>query len=327
MEHKTKLNILITGGLGFIGSNLAHHLVKEGHRVSIIDILEPTSGGNLYNIRGIESDVEVLAGDIEDFSFLCKSIVRSDVVVNCAARTSHQNSMKDPLSNIDVNCTGVINLLEAVRRFNPDCKVIQIGTTTQFGILNYSPADENHPEFPLDIYSANKTVSEKYIQIYSKAHRVRASVVRLPNVFGPRAAIHSAEFTFNNYFIGLALQGRSITVFGKGEQLRNVLYIDDAIQAIISMMDPKAEGEVFLATANEHYSVAELAEATVKMIGGGSVTRVEWPQGRKSIEVGDAVFNNKKIREKLGWEPVVSLDAGLELTRDYYLKCRDRYHI
>ncbi len=327
MEDNKKLRILITGGLGFIGSNLAHHLVKDGHRVSLIDILEPTSGGNLYNIQGIEQDVELLAGDIEDFSFLCRSILKSDMVINCAARTSHQNSMKEPLSNIDVNCTGVINLLEAVRRFNPACKVIQIGTTTQMGVLSYSPADENHPEFPLDIYSANKTVSEKYVQIYSNSHAVRTAVLRLPNIYGPRAAIHSPEFTFNNFFIGLALQQKNITVFGDGSQLRNVLYIDDAIRATMAMMDPAADGGVFIAASDKHYSVAEIAETTVRVIGGGHVQHVEWPHGRKTIDVGDAVFSNKKIREALGWKPAVSLEAGLEMTKGYYQHCKDRYHI
>jgi UDP-glucose 4-epimerase len=230
--------------------------------------------------------------------------------------------MREPWLDQDTNSKAVINLLEAVRRFNCEGKFIQLGTTTQLGKLNYEPADEKHPEFPTDIYSANKSVSEKYVLIYSKAYRLRATVIRLSNVFGPKASIHSPEFTFNNYFIGLALQGRDITVFGEGLQLRNVIYIDDVIDSlIIASKKESTNEEVFYCAGDYHYSVAEIAEATVKYVNSGSVKFVNWPKDRKSTDFGDAIISNRKIKEFINWQPKFDLKTGLIKTKEYYETC------
>ena len=206
-------SVLITGGLGFIGSNLARKCVQLGLDVTIYDSLDPNSGGNLYNIAPFRNDVRLVIGDITNYEHLVQVLIDCELIINCAASSSHPYSMREPLLNLDVNSRGVINLLEAVKKVNRDATMVHLGTTTQFGPLHYQPADEYHPEFPTDIYSANKSVSEKYVLIYAKAHGLNASVVRLPNTYGPRAAIHSPEYTFNNYFVGLALQRNAITVF------------------------------------------------------------------------------------------------------------------
>tara|TARA_B100002003_G_scaffold231066_1_gene241744 strand:- start:16 stop:726 length:711 start_codon:yes stop_codon:yes gene_type:complete len=234
--------------------------------------------------------------------------------------------MQEPWIDADVNSKGMINLLEAVRRLNPKVKLVHLGTSTQLGKLQYRPADETHPEFPLDIYSANKSASEKYALIYSTAFGIHSTVIRLPNVFGPRASVHSSEFTFNNYFIGLALQGKNITVYGDGHQMRNVLYVDDAISALIlAAQSEKSSGEVFFAVGDEHFSVAEIAEATVKHMGAGKVVFVDWPTGKKAIDIGDAILSNKKIKEFLGWAQVKNLESGLTQTRTYFENCLDQY--
>ena len=234
--------------------------------------------------------------------------------------------MKEPVIDLDVNIRGSINLLEAIRRFNKEVKLVHIGTSTQLGGLSYQPADENHPEFPSDIYSANKSVSEKYALIYSKAFGICSSVVRLSNVFGPRASIHSSEFTFNNYFIGLALQGKNITIYGDGRQIRNVLYVDDAVSALLlAAQSEETVGEVFFAVSDEHFSVTEIAEATVKHIGAGSVVFVDWPKGKKAVDVGDAILTNKKIKGCLDWAPANTLESGLAQTKTYYENCMDQY--
>jgi len=234
--------------------------------------------------------------------------------------------MREPWIDLDVNSKGVINLLEAVRRFNPDVKFVHLGTSTQLGKLHYEPSDEHHPEFPRDIYSANKSVSEKYVLIYCQAHNMRGTVIRFSNVFGPRASIHSPEFTFNNYFIGLALQDKAITVFGEGEQKRNVTYIDDVTSALIlASLEEKTNGEVFFAVSEEHISVAEIAQLTVKYIGSGRVTFVEWPHGRKNIDIGDAIISNQKIKTFLNWSPQINVIDGLCLTKKYYQSCLDKY--
>ena len=318
--------VLITGGLGFIGSNLAHACVKLGAKVTIFDYLDPRSGGNIYNIEGIGDSVEMAFHDILNFDQVSQFITDKDIIFNCASSTSHSFSMREPWIDLDVNSKGVINLLEAVRRFNPDVRFIHIGTSTQLGKLQYQPSDENHPEFPTDIYSANKSVSEKYVLIYCRAHRLRGTVVRLSNVFGPRASIHSSEFTFNNFFIGLALQNKNITVFGQGAQIRNVTYVDDAVSALIlASQTDKTESEVIFAVSDEHLSIAEIAKLTVEHIGSGRVTCVDWPLGRKNIDIGDAIISNQKIKKLLDWEPQFDIRAGLDLTKIYYQPCLEKY--
>ncbi len=318
--------ILITGGFGFIGSNLALKCNKLGAEVTIFDCLDPRSGGNLYNINSFKDSVTLCFKDILNFDQISEHIVNKDIIFNCAASTSHSFSMKEPWIDMDVNSRGVINLLEAVRRFNKDVRFIHLGTTTQLGNLQYEPADEKHPEFPTDIYSANKTASEKYVLIYSKSYQINASVLRLSNVFGPRASIHSPEFTFNNYFIGLALQNKKIRLFGTGEQKRNVIYIDDAVNALLKASQVKnLKGEVLFAVGDSHYSVAEVAVNTVKYIGSGGVTYIDWPEDRKLIEVGDAIISNKKIKSLIDWEPEYSLKNGLLATKKYFGNCLQEY--
>ncbi len=311
--------IIITGGLGFIGSNIAHRCVEYNANVLIYDCLDPNSGGNLKNIEDIKEDIEIKFFDILDFSFLAESIKDKDIIFHCAASTSHPFSMKEPWQNLDVNSMGVINLLEASRRFNPTLRIIHIGTTTQIGKLRYQPADENHPEFPTDIYSANKCVSEKYVLIYGARYGLPVTVIRLPNVYGPRAAIHSSDFTFNNYFIGLSLQGKDITIYGTGEQLRNILYIKDAVDGIIrAVLSDKTIGETYFVTSDDHHSVADIARTTSDCIGG-SVRHINWPDDRKAIDIGDAIISNKKFKTTLNWNPSVKLHEGLNLTKKYYI--------
>ena len=318
--------ILITGGLGFIGSNLAHKCIKLGAEVTIFDCLDPRSGGNLYNVRDFKDSVELCFKDILNFDQISEHVVNKDIIFNCAASTSHSFSMKEPWIDMDVNSRGVINLLEAVRRFNRKVRFIHIGTTTQLGHLQYEPADEKHPEFPTDIYSANKCVSEKYVLIYSKSYQIDAFVIRLSNVFGPRASIHSPEFTFNNYFIGLALQNKKINLFGTGEQKRNVIYVADAVDALIKSSQAKnLTGEVLFAVGDSHYSVAEVAEKTVKYIGSGKVVYIDWPKDRQLIEIGNAVISNKKIKELINWKPGYSLEDGLLATKEYFQPCLQEY--
>ena len=318
--------ILITGGLGFVGSNLARRCLEMGAQVSIFDNLDSHSGGNFYNILGIQNSVELHYHDILDFDRMVEHVVGKDIIFNCAASTSHPFSMREPWLDMDVNSRGVINLLEALRRFNPEAKFIHIGTSTQLGRLHYQPADEDHPEFPLDIYSANKSVSEKYVLIYAHAYHLRASVIRLSNVYGPRASIHSPEFTFNNYFIGLALQGRNISIYGEGAQKRNLIYVDDAVEALVgTALNNEMDGMTCFAVGDEHFSIDEIAHTIVKVIVKGSVSHIPWPAERQATEVGDAILSNARIKKMLDWQPRQNFLSGMEKTRDYYLECLERY--
>lgn len=317
--------VLITGGLGFIGSNLARQCLALGAKVSIYDCLDPRSGGNIFNAHDIKDSVEIIFNDIRSFEGLSAAIVDKELIFNCAAYTSHPKAMQDPLIDIDVNCKGVINLLEAARRSNPRAKIVHIGTSTQIGRMRFEPVTELHPEFPVDIYSANKGVSEKYVLIYASAYGMRTTVVRLANVFGPRSNIKSSDFGFINYFIGLALQGKELTVFGKGEQLRNISYVEDCISALIMASQNEAtNGEVFFAAADQQYNVAEIAREITSVIGG-TVKFIDWPKDREVIEIGDAVISNKKIKSALEWTPRYDLNSGLIKTRDYFADCLNQY--
>lgn len=317
--------VLITGGLGFIGSNLARQCLALGAKVSIYDCLDPRSGGNIFNAHDIKDSVEIIFNDIRSFEGLSAAIVDKELIFNCAAYTSHPKAMQDPLIDIDVNCKGVINLLEAARRSNPQAKIVHIGTSTQIGRMRFEPVTELHPEFPVDIYSANKGVSEKYVLIYASAYGMRTTVVRLANVFGPRSNIKSSDFGFINYFIGLALQGKELTVFGKGEQLRNISYVEDCTSALIMASQNEAtNGEVFFAAADQQYNVAEIAREITSVIGG-TVKFIDWPKDREVIEIGDAVISNKKIKSALEWTPRYDLNSGLIKTRDYFADCLNQY--
>ena len=311
-------HVLITGGLGFIGSNLAMCCLERGGEVTIYDCLDPRSGGNMYNIAPIEKDVRVVLNDIRSFEGVSNVIRGHEIVFNCAAFTSHPNSMKEPIVDIEVNCTGVINILEAVRRFNPNCRIVHIGTSTQIGRMIHSPVDETHPEFPVDIYSANKTASEKYVLIYGSAYGMDTSVVRLANVYGPRSNIKSPDFGFMNYFIGLGLQGKEITVFGEGKQLRTITFVRDVVDALVAVAESEVgRGQVYFAVADRQYTVSEIATSIVDVIGG-RLRFVEWPRDREAIEIGDAVISNKKIREALDWSAKFELRDGLQITREYF---------
>jgi UDP-glucose 4-epimerase len=318
--------ILITGGLGFIGSNLAHKCLELGARVTIYDSLAINSGGNIFNIEGIKDDIEIIFSDILDFNEVVHAIHDKDILFNCAASTSHPQSMHQPFLDLDVNSKGLLILLDSAKRFNKNIKFVHIGTSTQLGNLKYTPANEEHPEFPTDIYSANKSVSEKYALIYSKAYGMDITVIRLSNVYGPRACINSADFTFNNYFIGLSIQNKEITIFGDGKQLRNFLYIEDAISAlIIASQSEKTKGEVFFAVGDTHCSVAEIAEKIISVFNAGSLKFISWPPDRKATEIGDAIISNEKIKKTLLWKPMFNLESGLEETRIYFAKYSNHY--
>jgi len=317
--------VLITGGLGFIGSNLACHCLALGAEVSIYDCLDPRSGGNIFNAHDIIDSVEIIFNDIRSSEGLSAAVEDKDVIFNCAAYTSHPNSMKDPLIDVDVNCKGVINLLEAARHSNPEAKIVHVGTSTQIGRMRFNPVTELHPEFPVDIYSANKSVSEKYVLIYANAYGMRTTVVRLANVFGPRSNIKNSDFGFINYFIGLALQGKELTVFGKGEQLRNVSYVEDCTSALIlAAQNDSTNGQVFFAAGDKQYNVAELAREITSLIGG-AVRFMDWPKDREAIEIGDAVISNEKIKSALNWAPRYNLNSGLLKTKEYFSHCLNEY--
>lgn len=310
------MNILVIGGAGFLGANLVRRcLAERSNRVTVLDLLDPMLKATTHNLRPVWDRIRFVRGDMADEPLIAELVQGQDVIFNCAAQTSHPLSLQDPIRDAEINCIGNLKVLEAVRLLNPQAVVVYTSSSTVIGRAAGDVIDENHGEKPLDIYSANKGVAEKYYRIYNRVHDLKTVVLRFANLFGPYGKGYP-EFGFINYFIEEAWAGKDITIFGSGKQTRNVLYVEDAVEILYrSAQDPRLIGEAFFATHHEHHSVIEIAESIVRTFGRGKLSQIEWPEGRKRIEIDDVRISSDLLRGITGWKPEYSLEQGLERTR------------
>lgn len=310
--------VLVTGGLGFIGSNLALRLVELGAHVTLIDSLTPTYGGNLFNVHGFESRVRVNISDVRDPHSMRHLIQGQDILFNLAGQTSHLDSMNDPYTDLDINCRSQLSILEACRHHNPGVRVVFASTRQIYGKPDYQPVDEKHLLRPVDVNGINKMAGEWYHILYNNVYGVRACALRLTNTYGPRMRIKDARQTFLGVWIKLLLEGKPFEVWG-GEQLRDFTYVDDCVHAmLLAAVNDGAYGKVYNVGGHPPLSLRRLAELLVDVSGGGEFAVKEFPADRKRIDIGDYYADDAAIRAALGWQPVVSLAEGLRRTVDYF---------
>ncbi len=309
------MNALIVGGAGFLGTNLTRACLRAGETVTVVDSLEPRLRSTLAGLEDVRDRVRFVQADMRDVDAMKAVVEDQDVIFNCAGQTSHPISMSDPTFDIEMNCKGHVGLLEAVRASNPKATVVYTSTSTVVGKAVRTPIDETHPELPLDMYSANKLAGEKYYRIYHTAHGLKTVSIRFANLYGPYGK-GFPEFGFINYFIHLAWARGEIRLFGHGNQQRNVLFVDDACEALrLAAREPRLHGQVAFAAHESHVSVGEIARQIVATLGRGSVTHVEWPEDRKRIEVDDVEIASTRFRDLVSWRATRSLVEGLEITR------------
>lgn len=311
--------VLITGGLGFLGSNLAIRLAGIGAEVTIADNFQPDHGANWRNIHGIADKVKVNLCDIRDASAMERLVKGRETIFHIAGQTSHTDSMKDPFPDIDINCRGNAVLLEAVRKNNPEARIVYASTRAVYGAPASVPVSESVLPNPVDIYGADKLAAEHYHLIYHRAHGIPVVALRFSNGYGPRAQIRHPKYGILNWFVGLILRGETIRVFGDGAQLRDYTYVDDMVGAfLLAGMRPEAVGKVYNVAAKERIKFIDMVKALIEAAGQGDFEMVPWPDEYKKIEVGDFAADSSLIENELGWAPEIGFETGLKMTFSYY---------
>lgn len=319
-------DVMITGGLGFIGSNLGRHLLEYGARIILVDSLIPDYGGNPFNIKGIEDKVKVNIADIRDRSGINHLVKGRDYIFNLAGQVSHIDSMRDPMTDLEINCRSQLSLLQACRENNPEVKVIFAGTRQVYGKPNYIPVDEAHPLQPTDVNGINKMAGEWYHILYNKIYGIRTVSLRLTNTYGPRLLMKHNRQGFISWFIRQVIDGEEITIFGNGQQKRDVNYVDDVAKAFMLVAaSEKANGKIYNLGGKEPITLLELTRKIIEVAGTGSYTLKPFPAEKKRIDIGDYWGDYRKINAELGWEPEVEIEDGLEETIEYYRKHKEHY--
>jgi UDP-glucose 4-epimerase len=325
-EYYANKRILITGGLGFIGSNLARRLVELGARVLLVDSLVPAYGGNLFNVHGIEDRLQVNIADVRDEYSMDYLVREHDIIFNLAGQVSHIDSMRDPYTDLEINCRAQLSILEACRKHNPTVQILFAGTRQQYGRPLYLPVDEQHPMYPTDVNGVNKMAGEWYHIVYHRAYGLRTCSLRLTNTYGPRMLVKNSRQTALGWFVRLALDDQEIEIWGDGKQLRDYNYVDDVVDAFLrAAACEEARGQIYNLGGRQPVSHLKLIDTLIAVAGTGSYRLKPWPPERKKIDIGDVYSSYTLIQETLGWEPQVELREGLERTVAFYREYKEEY--
>lgn len=308
------VRVLVTGGLGFIGSNLVHRLHALGARVMVVDALVPGHGGDRANLDGLGTAVEVIVGDLRDRLLMENLVATQDVIFNLAGQISHEDSMRDPFTDLEHNTRAPLTLLEACRTANPTVKIVFTATRQQYGRPQYLPVDERHPMRPVDVNGVNKWAGEYYHLLYHDVYGMRTCSLRLTNCYGPRQVTDRHTQGAFPFFIGLALAGRPITLYDQGQFRRDINYVDDVVEALLLAGEHDAAiGEAFN-LGSPPVSLREFVETLGDVVGGVDLHFIPYPPARKAIEIGDTFCEYGKISRTLNWLPRTALRDGLERT-------------
>ena len=326
MDQFKNKNILITGGLGFVGSNLAIKLVESGANVSIIDNMLDNHGGNIFNIEPVKDDVHVSFGDITSESVMNHIVKAKDYIFHLAGQVSHVLSQSNPFPDIDINIKGTAVLAEACRKFNKDAVIIYAGTRGAYGSCVELPVSEDAPTNPKGIHEIANLTAEKILKVYNDIHAVRSSMLRLTNIYGPRAQMLHHHYGVINWFIRLAIDDQTIKVFGDGSILRDILYVDDCVDAILKVaICQKAYGEVFNVGVDKPVSFLELTKKIIEVAGSGKWELSPFSAERKAQDPGDFYSDISKIKRFTSWVPLTDMQDGFSKTIDYFRRYKQFY--
>jgi len=326
MNKITKKKILITGGLGFIGSNLAQKLVQQDNQVTLVDSLVPEYGGNLRNIQGFRDKITINLSDVRDPFSINQLVKKQDFLFNLAGQTSHLDSMENPFTDLDINAKAQLSILEACRNHNPEIRIVFASTRQVYGKPQYLPVDEKHPLNPVDINGVNKITGEQYHLLYNQVYGIRSSILRLTNTYGPRMRIKDARQTFLGVWIRNLIDNKSIQVFGDGKQRRDYNYVDDVVDAlIIAATRDESAGQVYNLGAPHPISLQETARIMCEDLKGATYELIPFPEERKAIDVGDFISDYSTFQSSFGWNPNVSFTEGIKTSFDYFRKEHQYY--
>jgi len=326
LEDLEGKEILIVGGAGMIGSTIANLAVPLGAKVTILDAMLPLYGGNRFNLEEIKNDIVFIEGDIRDFELIQKVVAGKEVIFDLAAQVSYMDSITQPFLDLDINCRGHLNVLEACRFHNRKAKVIFSSSRFVYGSIEYNPVDERHPFNCLSIYGIHKLTAEKYFIFYHHYYGIPTVIFRIANPFGPRQQMKHSRYGILNWFIKLALKGEPLTVYGEGEQIRDYIYVTDVANAMLrAAADESLKHDVFNLGVGIGTPFKEMVRKVASFLPNAKVVYKEWPKESAFVETGDYITDISKISRRLGWKPQVSFEEGIERTIGYYQKYKDKY--